>query len=101
MAHDLKIDRALLQHLAELARLNLSADREGVLRQQLQRLVDAFSALGGDPGATAATDQPGASAPSLTLRPDVSEPPMPIEQVLANAPRTADDSFVVPRVVDA
>lgn len=113
MPHDLEIDRALLEHLAELARLSLSADREVVLRQQLQRLVDAFSALGDGPAAGSAsaaadagptavpTAGSGPPHPPLPLRADEPEAPLPVDRVLANAPRTADGSFVVPRVVDA
>ena len=87
------IDRALLEHLAELARLTMSADRQAALREPLQRLVDAFSALAPD-GAAPADDG------RLALREDTPEPPLPPATVLKNAPQTADDSFVVPRVVE-
>jgi aspartyl-tRNA(Asn)/glutamyl-tRNA(Gln) amidotransferase subunit C len=87
------IDRALLEHLAELARLTMSADRQAALREPLQRLVDAFSALASD-------DAANADDARLALRDDSAEPPLPTATVLANAPQMADDSFVVPRVVE-
>jgi aspartyl/glutamyl-tRNA(Asn/Gln) amidotransferase C subunit len=87
------IDRALLEHLAELARLTMSADRQAALREPLQRLVDAFSALA--PDSSTATDDG-----RLVLRDDTPEPPLPTATVLDNAPQAADDSFVVPRIVE-
>jgi Asp-tRNA(Asn)/Glu-tRNA(Gln) amidotransferase C subunit len=34
------------------------------------------------------------------LRADTAEPPLPLDEVLANARQTAAGMFVVPRVVD-
>ena len=92
------VDRALLEHLAELARLTLSPEREAVLRRKLQELVTAFTALADAPLDPAPA--PGASE-GVRLRPDRAEPTPDRDVVLANAPRTADGCFVVPRVVDA
>ncbi|MBL9076255.1 MAG: Asp-tRNA(Asn)/Glu-tRNA(Gln) amidotransferase GatCAB subunit C [Planctomycetes bacterium] len=90
------LDRALVQHLADLARLHLPAERLATVLQNARRIVAAFGALGdlplesgGDPDL-----QP------VRLRTDTAEPPLPLDQVLANAPRTAGGMFVVPRVVD-
>ena len=102
-----EFDRTTIQHLAELARLHLPADRLPVLRQRLQRLVDAFGALGELP--LPATDQQGGQQgdpqdepqAAVVLRPDVPLPPLSPEQALANAPQQAAGAFVVPRVVDA
>ncbi len=91
------IDRALMQRLADLARLHLAADRQAVLRERLERIVAAFSALQEAAPADGTVPTPRA----LPLRADVAEPPLPPAQVLANAPRQAGDCFVVPRVVDA
>lgn len=95
MATPPTIDRALMQHLAELARLHVPAERAATLRQRLERIVAAFSALqpaeaGGE-----------AAAKELRLRPDVAGAPLPVTTVLANAPQQAANTFVVPRVVDA
>jgi aspartyl-tRNA(Asn)/glutamyl-tRNA(Gln) amidotransferase subunit C len=100
MPSPIEFDRTTIQHLAELARLHLPADRLPVLRQRLQRLVDAFGALGELPLPNPA-DQLGEPQAALVLRPDVPLPPLSPEQALANAPQQAAGAFLVPRVVDA
>jgi aspartyl-tRNA(Asn)/glutamyl-tRNA(Gln) amidotransferase subunit C len=94
------IDRALIQHLAELARLHIPAEQSGPLRQRLESIVNAFSALQdpdlAPPAATAAW-----SGLPLPLRPDIAGEPLPVATVLANAPQQAASAFVVPRVIDA
>lgn len=99
MANPPAIDRNQLQKLADLARLHLPAERQAVVLENLQRIVAAFDAVRALP---IAPPQPGApSGPNLLLRADAEVAPMPLDQVLANAPRHAGGLFVVPRVVDA
>ena len=97
MANPPTIDRALMQHLADLARLHIPAERQAALRERLERIVSAFSALQ-EADAGDSTPPPGRPLP---LRPDEAGAPLPVATVLANAPRHAADQFVVPRVVDA
>ena len=97
------IDQAMIERLGELARLRLPPERQQELRAKLTQLVEAFSALadadlpidaqpGGDDGIrTAAPDD---------LRADVAEETPPVAEVLANAPQSAADSFVVARVIE-
>lgn len=91
------IDRALLQKLADLARLHVPTERQPAVLQNLQRIVDAFAAVRTLP----ATPEPGGAPLGLALRRDAAEAPLPLDQVLANAPQQAGGMFVVPRVVDA
>jgi len=91
------IDRALMQHLADLARLHIPAERQAALRERLERIVAAFSALQPEQPASA----PAAAAAGLRLRTDGAELPLAVDAVLANAPQQAAGSFVVPRVIDA
>lgn len=91
------IDRNQLQKLADLARLHLPADRQAQVLQHLRRIVTAFEALRELPRDDRAAAPPGA----LRLRLDTPASPLPVEQVLANAPHAAGGMFVVPRVVDA
>lgn len=93
------IDRALLQQLAELARLHLPQDRLGVLLPRLQRVLAAFEALRDLP-TSEAEPSPYPRPLPMALRLDAAEPALPLEQVLANAPRSAAGAFVVPRVVE-
>ncbi|MBX3462553.1 MAG: aspartyl/glutamyl-tRNA amidotransferase subunit C [Planctomycetes bacterium] len=92
------IDRNLLRHLAELARLHVPADRQEALLQQVQRVVEAFDAVRDLPPASAPAPAPALSA--APLRPDQPEAPLPLAEVLANAPVAAGGMFVVPRVVE-
>jgi aspartyl/glutamyl-tRNA(Asn/Gln) amidotransferase C subunit len=89
----------MVQNLADLARLHLPVERQAVLLQRLQRIVQAFDALRQLPTEQAPANLP--SLPPLCLRPDVAEPPLPIAQVFANTRHHAAAAFVVPRVVDA
>ena len=98
------IDRAMLQELCDLARLHVPKEREASVLARLQRVVDAFSGLG---AAVPAGDRqrqlpqgPQELVPEA-MRQDRCATPMARAEVLSNAPRTAADAFVVPRVVDA
>jgi aspartyl/glutamyl-tRNA(Asn/Gln) amidotransferase C subunit len=91
------VDRTLLLHLADLARLHLSPERLPILRERLERIIAAFSGLD-DVVPDAATPH---AAAACRLRADRIEPPLPTATVLANSPATAGSSFLVPRVIDA
>lgn len=99
MPKPLTIDAALIAHLGELARIRLSADRQDELRAKLQQLVSSFSSL-----AEVEFDTDGApDARTVTpddLRPDSPETPPTVAEVLANAPQSAADCFVVARVIE-
>lgn len=97
MPHPVSIDRQLMQHLADLARLHIPAERLPLLRERLERIVAAFQTL---QDAELTTPAPG-PRPGTPLRDDRTEPPLPVATVLANAPQQAGDAFVVPRVIDA
>jgi aspartyl-tRNA(Asn)/glutamyl-tRNA(Gln) amidotransferase subunit C len=94
------IDRAMMQHLAELARLHIPAEQLGPLRQRLESIVSAFSALQ-DPDLAPAAASAAPPELQLSLRPDLAGEPLPVSTVLANAPQHAASAFVVPRVIDA
>ncbi len=96
---DMPIDRAELQQLCDLARLNLPAEREAEVLGHLQRIVSAFAALRRVP--TDGSGAPDAEPPPTPLRADAPGEPLPRQEVLGNAPKSAADCFVVPRVVDA
>jgi aspartyl/glutamyl-tRNA(Asn/Gln) amidotransferase C subunit len=97
MAAPLRIDRTLLQVLADTARLHLPAERQAVLQERLAQVLDAFEALAG-----VAAEAPNLEndPPLLPLRKDVPTEPLAASEVLRNAPRTAASMFLVPRVVE-
>ena len=107
MPKPLPIDAALIEHLGELARIAVPDDRREQLRDKLQHLVQAFSALTesdfpeGKPASDGGED--AAAIVVMTpaqLRSDQQETPPSAAEILANAPQTAADCFVVARVVE-
>lgn len=91
-----------VDHVARLARLELTAEEKERLRSQLGAILDHAAKVG-----EVATDDvpPTASAiPRANVyRPDERDDPvgsMPRDDVLANAPEREDDRFRVPRIVE-
>ena len=94
------IDQAMLEHLGELARISLPPERQAELRGKLQQLVDAFSELSEADFETQDGGTPARTVRPESLRQDRAETPPDVADVLANAPQTAADCFVVARVVE-
>ena len=93
------ITRDEVAHLARLARLAVSDDELDVFAGQLDVILGSVARV----QQVAAADIPPTShAVPLTnvLRPDVEQPCLPREDVLAGAPDTAEDRFRVPRILD-
>lgn len=94
------IDRALVQELAALARLQVPPEREAAVAARLGAVLAAFAAL-------REVDTAGVEASPYPLpldlrwRPDAAGGELPREVVLQNASRTAAGAFLVPRAVDA
>ena len=93
------IDRQQVEHVAQLARLRLSDEELDRLPGQLEQILESFSALNelnveGIP--------PTAQVIPLhnVERDDAVTPCLPVEAVLANAPRVEDDQIRVPAVLD-
>jgi len=93
------MDRQAIHGLAGLAKLRLTPDQEERARAQMERLLEAFEILQEVP-----TDDVEPSPYPLPIahrtRADVPEPPLPQDEVLANAPEQRAGSFRVPRMVD-
>jgi len=95
------IDGDLVAYLGELARLSVPPERQKALRDKLQALVESFSSLdAADFGELDDAGPSGARSTPDTLRRDLPEAVPGTDEVLRNAPQTAADSFVVPRVVE-
>lgn len=88
-----------VEHIAELARLELSPEEEARFREQLSAILDYFSQLQtvdtGDIPPTASVLPAGSG-----LRPDVPRSGLPLDELLANAPQVTDDQFCVPPVLE-
>ena len=88
-----------IDHVARLARLELSDEEKERLREQLAVILDNAAKV----GEVATEDVPPtayAIPRSNVLRPDELTPSLSVEEVLANAPEVEDDRFKVPRIVE-
>ncbi len=93
------MDRETIQELCSLSKLNLGEDQMVRAQEQITRLLGYFDML-----QAISTDGVEASTypVAIPLRPreDATEPPLPQEVVLENAPAKRAGSFLVPRVVE-
>lgn len=88
-----------IEHVARLARLQLTDQEKARLREQLGAILEHAAKV----GEVAAEDVPPtayAIPRSNVLRPDEVTPSLPVEEVLANAPEVEDDRFKVPRIAE-
>lgn len=83
-----------VEHVAELARLSLTAEEKALFREQLSAILDHAAVL-------QAVDT-SAIAPTATVLPlrnimreDAARPSLPQEDVLANAPDARDGFYAV------
>lgn len=88
-----------VDHVAALARLGISDEERTRFAAQLSGILEHFRAL-----QALNTEHIPPTAQVLDLRsvmrPDVSRPPAPREDVLANAPRQEDGFFKVQAVLE-
>ena len=86
-------------HVAKLARLNLTADETSLFQEQLRRVLEYAEKLR-EPD-TSQVETAAHAAPVFdVLRDDEGHPWFTADEALSNAPRQANDLFVVPKVVE-
>lgn len=88
-----------IEHVARLARLELTGEEKQRLREQLGVILEHAAKV----GEVAADDVPPtayAIPRSNVLRADEITPSLTIEEVLSNAPEVEADRFKVPRIVE-
>ena len=90
----MSLTRTEVQHIAELAKLQLTEAEEALYQEQLSDILDYMQRLN--------TLDTAAIPPTATVLPlrsimrdDVSRPSLPVAEILANAPARAGDSFEV------
>ena len=90
----MSLTRAEVQHIAELAKLQLTEAEETLYQEQLSDILDYMQRLN-----TLDTEVIPPTATVLPLRSvmrdDVPRPSLPVDEILANAPARAGDSFEV------
>lgn len=88
-----------VQHIADLARLDLSEEEKERYREQLSAILDYAARLQSldtshiPPTSTVLSER-------SPLRPDQTEPGLSTEEVLRNAPRVEQSQFRVPPVME-
>lgn len=88
-----------VQHVAKLARLNLSADEEQKFTEQLNAILQYAEKLN-------ELDTDGVEPTthvlpvSNVMREDVKRESLPVEKVMLNAPEEEDGQFKVPAVLE-
>ncbi len=96
----MKLDRAMVEHIAELAKLQLTDEEIERYAEQLSEILayaERLQALDTD------DIPPTASVLPLrnVLRPDEITPSLPREEALANAADVADGQFRVDAILDS
>jgi aspartyl-tRNA(Asn)/glutamyl-tRNA(Gln) amidotransferase subunit C len=88
-----------IEHVARLARLELTDEEKARLRDQLGVILENAAKV-----SQVATDDVPPTAYAIprsnVLRPDEVTPSLTVEEVLSNAPEVEDDRFKVPKVVE-
>lgn len=93
------IDRAAVDHVARLARLDLSEEERERMRVELSHILEHA-------GKIQALDLDGIEATSHSIplknvmRKDEVKPSLPQEEALRNAPASEDGRFKVPRIIE-
>jgi aspartyl-tRNA(Asn)/glutamyl-tRNA(Gln) amidotransferase subunit C len=88
-----------IEHVARLARLDLSVEEKRRLHDQLGAILEHAAKVG--EVATADVPPTAYAIPRANvLRPDERRESLSVADVLANAPEPEDDRFKVPRIVE-
>lgn len=90
---------AEVDHIAQLARLELSAEEKERYREQLSAILD-YAARLQELDTEGIAPTASVLPPRSVLRPDVSAAGLNLTDLLANAPHSADDQFRVPLVLE-
>ena len=95
----MKISKQEVEHVAKLARLEITDTEKEAFTQQLSAILTYVEKLN-----RLKTEgvEPTATVPGQTnvFREDKARPSLPAEKALANAPEQAGGFFVVPKIIE-
>jgi aspartyl-tRNA(Asn)/glutamyl-tRNA(Gln) amidotransferase subunit C len=95
----MKLSREDVEHIADLARLTLSAEEKTLYQEQLSAILEYFETL--ERLDTEAISPTATVLPLRSvMREDEPRPSTPREDILANAPAAEGGCFEVPAVLD-
>jgi aspartyl-tRNA(Asn)/glutamyl-tRNA(Gln) amidotransferase subunit C len=87
-----------VEHVAELARLSLTAEEKALFREQLSAILD-YAAVLQDVDTSAIPPTATVLPLQNVMRDDVARPSLPQADVLANAPDARDGFFAVRQIL--
>ena len=93
------LDKAIVAHIAGLARIRLSEAELNPLADELSDILTWMEQLN-EVDTSGVTPMASVAATELPMREDTVTDGRCREEILANAPRTARGFFVVPKVVE-
>ncbi len=88
-----------VRYIAQLARLNLTAEETAKFQAQLSHVLTYVEKLG-EVDVSSVEPTAHANAVVNVFRADAARPWFEPEQALANAPRAASNLFIVPKVIE-
>ena len=88
-----------VEHIAKLARLELTAEQKSLYREQLSSILDYIAKLR-ELDTTDVLPTVGGGLTQMRLRLDEPRPSLATEALLKNAPDTEDDQFKIPPVFE-
>jgi len=99
MASEAKITLKDVEHVARLARLELSVEENDRMRAQLDRILSYIDKL---KELDISGVEPTSHAIPMTnvMREDELKPSFPVDAMLANAPEREGDFFRVPKIIE-
>lgn len=95
----MKVDLALVDHIAQLARLELSPEEKQAYLKELARILDYVEKLG-DLDTSKVEPLVYPFELSNVFRPDAPGVSLPQKELLRSAPDPAEPFFRVPRVIE-
>jgi len=97
--HTMTLTREEVEHIAALARLELSAEEIERYSQQLSAILD-YAARLLELNTSGISPTSSVLPPRNVLRPDETRPGLSLDEVLQNAPQVENKQFRVPPVID-
>jgi aspartyl-tRNA(Asn)/glutamyl-tRNA(Gln) amidotransferase subunit C len=88
-----------VEHIANLARLELTTAEKELYREQLSAILDYIARLQ-ELDTTGIPPTSSVLPPRSVLREDLPRPGLTLDELLANAPQAEEDQFRIPPVFD-
>ena len=88
-----------VEHIAKLARLELSEKQKELYREQLSAILDYVAKLR-ELDTKDVLPTAGGGLPQMSLRADEAHPGLATDELLSNAPKAEEEQFKIPPVFE-